>query len=826
MKVGEEDCTENPLAVESGPDLFDESLRGYMNKQHEPIYLHGEPVPKGQIYSLSIPEERAMEEYIQEALSQGYIRPSTSPAASSFFFVAKKDGGLRPCIDYRALNQITVKFRYPLPLVPSALERLCGATVFTKLDLRSTYNLIRIREGDEWKTAFMTPTGHYEYLVMPYRLANAPSVFQDFMHTVLREFLHKSVLVYIDDILIYSRNLAEHRRHVEEVLQRLRDYQLFLKAEKCTFHQSSVHFLGSITSPLTNLLRNKPKSLTWNPAATQAFDNLKTVFTTAPLLAHPDPELPFIVEVDVSTTGVGAVLSQQQGSPRTLHPCAYFSQKLSLAEVSYDIGNLELPAIKLALEEWRHWLEGAKHPFVVLTNHKNLEYLRAAKRLNLRQARWALFFTRFQFTISYRPGPKNIKADALSRLHGREEPSDEPEPILPEKLFASPISWSEEMLPEPSAPTSAPPGCPPGLRFIPRTQRSERIHCAHTSLGTGHPGTHRTLSILKQRFWWPGMASDVRSPAAYFPCQGTPPPLTPQSAFLTMYSVTMAYRRTSYWTGGRSSPPESGKRLGVTVSLSSGYHPQTNGQTERKIQEVGHFLRTFYHDHQEAWSQFLGWAEYAQNSLRQPTTGLTPFQCVLGYQPPLFPWDGEPSDVPAVDYWFRESERVWDSAHRQLQRALRRRRTTADLRRSKAPEYRVGQKVWLSTRDIRMRLPCRKLSPRFIGPFTITRQINPVTYQPGEVEEPPSPLIMDEGSAYLVKDILDSRRGGGCLEYLVDWEGYGPEERSWVPRNDILDPALLRTSMSDTPIGRLHEAEADHHDVGVCGPQERTVEGG
>ncbi|KAK3574101.1 hypothetical protein QTP86_003192 [Hemibagrus guttatus] len=123
-------------------------------------------------------------------------------------------------------------------------------------------------------------------------------------------------------------------------------------------------------------------------------------------------------------------------------------------------------------------------------------------------------------------------------------------------------------------------------------------------------------------------------------------------------------------------------RLGVAISLSSGYHLQTNGQTERKIQEISRYLRTFCHSHQNSWSQYLGWAEYAQNSLRQPSTGLTPFQCVLGYQPPLFPWSAEPSDVPAVDHWFRESERVWDSAHHQLQRVLHRRRRTADLRRS------------------------------------------------------------------------------------------------------------------------------------------------
>ncbi len=181
----------------------------------------GEPVPHRKIYPLSLPEQKAMEEYIEEALKQGHIVPSTSPAASSFFFVAKKDGGLRPCIDYWKLNEITVKFRYPLPLVPTALEQLRGATIFTKLDLRSAYNLIRIREGDGWKMAFVTPTGHYEYRVMPYGLVNAPSVFQGFMHEVLQEFLHQFVIVYIDDILIYSQSLAEHRQHVAEVLQRL-----------------------------------------------------------------------------------------------------------------------------------------------------------------------------------------------------------------------------------------------------------------------------------------------------------------------------------------------------------------------------------------------------------------------------------------------------------------------------------------------------------------------------------------------------------------------------------------------------------------------------
>ncbi|KAL0152926.1 hypothetical protein M9458_051755, partial [Cirrhinus mrigala] len=243
--------------------------------------------------------------------------------------------------------------------------------------------------------------------------------------------------------------------------------------------------------------------------------------------------------------------------------------------------------------------------------------------------------------------------------------------------------------------------------------------------------------------------------------------------------------------------------------------------TERKIQEVGRFLRTFCHGHQNSSNQFLGWAEYAKNSLRQPSTGLTPFQCVLGFQPPLFPWNGEPSNVPAVDHWFRESERVWDTAHHHLQRAVNRSKAVTDRRRIPGPNFTPGQKVWLSTRDMRLHLPSKKLSPRFIGPFTILEQVNPVTYrlqlppqyrihptfhvsllkpchepllpstEPGHEEEPPPPLVLEEGSIYSVNEILQSRRRGGRLEYLVDWEGYGPEERSWVPCDDILDPTLI-----------------------------------
>lgn len=195
--------------------------------------------PKGRIFPLSQPESEAMKNYINEELSKGFIRPSTSPASAGFFFIKKKDGGLRPCIDYRGLNDITVKFRYPLPLVPAALEQLHKAKYFSKLDLRNAYNLIRIREGDKWKTAFSTSTGHYEYSVMPFCLANSPYIFQSFINDIFRDMLDRWVIVYINDILAYSDTYEEHVQHVRKVLQRLIDHKLYAKAEKCEFHQTS-----------------------------------------------------------------------------------------------------------------------------------------------------------------------------------------------------------------------------------------------------------------------------------------------------------------------------------------------------------------------------------------------------------------------------------------------------------------------------------------------------------------------------------------------------------------------------------------------------------
>ncbi|KAL0147695.1 hypothetical protein M9458_057004 [Cirrhinus mrigala] len=899
--------------------------------------------PRGRIFPLSQPESEAMEKYIKEELAKGFIRPSTSPASAGFFFVKKKDGGLRPCIDYRALNELTIKYRYPLPLVPPALEQLRTARIYTKLDLRSAYNLIRIREGDEWKTAFSTTSGHYEYLVMPFGLANSPSYFQAFVNEVFRDMLNRWVIVYIDDILIFSNSYAEHIQHVRSVLQRLIEHRLYAKQEKCQFHQETIAFLGYIISPegvamddtkvnavrdwprpktlkelqrflgfsnfyrrfirnfstvaapLTSMIKKGDVRLTWSPIAVQAFHDLRQRFTTAPILRHPDPRLPFLVEVDASCTGVGAVLSQRQGQPPKTFPCAFFSHKLSPAERNYDVGNRELLAIKLALQEWRHWLEGAQHPFIILTDHKNLEYLRSAKVLSHRQARWSLFFTRFNFEITYRPGSQNTKADALSRVHEPDHSPQPPETILPASVIVAPVTWDiMTEITEGHAQDPPPADCPTHLTYVPLNLRTRVLSEVHATPSSGHPGIEATIQLLHNRFWWPSLRSDtiafVKScsvcntsktprqlPAGLL--QPLPVPKRPWShiavdfvtdlpsshGHTTILSVVDRFSKGCRFIPLPKLPtametaealcnsvfrfyglpedivsdrgPQFTSRLwssffhllGVNISLTSGYHPEANGQVERLNQELTRFLRSYCQDHQEDWSRFLLWAEYAQNSLRKPSTNLTPFQCILGYQPPLFPWSGEPSDLPAVNSWFQQSEETWNRAHVHLQRAVRRTQTQADRRRRPNPPYEPGQWVWLSTRDLRLRLPCRKLSPRYVGPFQITRQITPVSFRldlpseyrisptfhvsllkpagrPGGEEildetapQGPPPLIIDGEEAYRVNAILDSRRRSGHLQYLVDWEGYGPEERSWVPAEDILDPSLTSDFHSSHP---------------------------
>ena len=704
--------------------------------------LPGAPYPKSHLYNISLPEKESMHNYIAESLLSGIIRPSSSPLGAGFFFVDKKDGGLRPCIDYRGLNDITVKNKYPLPLISSTLEPLTHARVFTKLDLRNAYHLVRIRDGDEWKTAFNTHLGHFEYLVMPFGLSNAPAVFQALVNDVLRDMLNIFVVVYLDDILIFSRSVEEHHQHVRLVLQRLLENRLFVKAEKCVFHSDSVTYLGNvveagqmradpakvkaveewprptnrtqlrrflgfagflrrfikgysqIAAPL-NALTSVSRPFSWTSRAETAFSKLKSLFSTAPVLIHPDSTRQFIVEVDASDTGIGAVLSQRSEEDQKFHPCAYFSRSYDPAERNYDVGNKELLVVHDALKEWRHWLEGAKLPFIVWSDHKNLTYLKTAKRLNSRQARWALFFSRFDFTLTYRPGSKNVRADALSRQFSNEDPAVQEESdsdtILPPARVVGVVTWAIDAVVRQALENQPDPGNGPQNRqFVPDAVRTPVLEWGHSSRVACHPGERRTASFIAQRFWWPTLKKDVRefvaactvcarSKASHRPPAGLLQPLPIPSRpwshigmdFVTglpvsqgcdtILTVVDRFSKAVHFVPLPKLPSAAEtadlltlhvvrphgipsdivsdrgpqfiskvwkafcKGIGATASLSSGYHPQSNGQTERANQTVEETLRCVASSNPSSWAKYLPWVEYSLNTMESSATGMSPF---------------------------------------------------------------------------------------------------------------------------------------------------------------------------------------------------------
>ena len=410
----------------------------------------GASPPAKRAYGMSRDQAAVVKAYVDEMLGKGYIRPSTSPYAAPVLIVQKPDGGLRICIDYRALNALTIKNRNATPLIRETMARLCQAKVFTKFDIIAAFNEIRMAKGDEEKTAFLTRYGLFEYTVMPFGLCNAPSTFQAFINETLREYLDVFCSAYLDDILIYSNSKEEHVGHVKMVLEKLKQASLYLDINKCQFHVQEVKYLGlmitteglkmdprkvetivkwkparcikdvqaflgfanfyrrfikdysRVAVPLSALTRKDRKTFMFPWAKDgpeqRAFEVLKRAFTSAPILAHFDPQRETWLETDASDYVAAAILSQK-GEDGELHPVAFLSKKMSPQERNYEIYDKELLAIVRAFEEWHPELAGTpvEEPIRILTDHKNLEYFMTSKQLNRRQARWAEFLAEFNF---------------------------------------------------------------------------------------------------------------------------------------------------------------------------------------------------------------------------------------------------------------------------------------------------------------------------------------------------------------------------------------------------------------------------------------------
>jgi len=530
------------------------SLRGI---EHQIDLIPGASLPNRPAYRTNPQETKEIQEQVEDLMQKGWVKESLSPCAVPVILVPKKDGTWRMCTDCRAINNITVKYRHPITRLDDLLDELYGACVFSKIDLKSGYHQIRIREGDEWKIAFKTKYGLYEWLVMPFGLTNAPSTFMRLMNHVLRKFLGKFVVVYFDDILIYSKSYDDHVVHLRCVLEALRMEKLYANMEKYVFCMDHVIFLGFVVSsqgvqvdsekvkaiqdwptpknisevrsfhglasfykrfvkdfstlaaPLNEIVK-KNVGFKWGEKQEKAFATLKHELTNAPILALPNFAKSFEIECDASNVDIGAVLMQEG------HPIAYFSEKLNGAALNYPTYDKELYALVRSLKTWQHYL--LPKEFVIHSDHESLKYLKGQGKLNKRHAKWVEFLEQFPYVIKHKNGKGNIVADAFSRRYALLS-------TLETKIFG--LEPLKEMYLQDSEFSKIYANCEKvsqngyfrhnGYLFkekrlcVPKCSiRDLLVKEAHAGGLMGHFGIQKTFETLHEHFYWSQMKYDVQ----------------------------------------------------------------------------------------------------------------------------------------------------------------------------------------------------------------------------------------------------------------------------------------------------------------------------
>ncbi|KAA0037385.1 ty3-gypsy retrotransposon protein [Cucumis melo var. makuwa] len=760
--------------VRDYPDVFPEELPGLPPHREVEFAIELEPgtVPISRAPYRMVPAElKELKVQLQELLYKGFIRPSVSPWGAPVLFVKKKDGSMRLCIDYRELNKVTVKNRYPLPRIDDLFDQLQGATVFSKIDLRSGYHQLRIKDGDVPKTAFHSRYGHYEFIVMSFGLTNAPAVFMDLMNRVFREFLDTFVIVFIDDILIYFKTEVEHEEHLRMVLQTLRDNKLYAKFSKCEFWLKQVSFLGHVVSkarvfvdpakikavtdwtrpstvsevhsflglagyyrqfvenfsriatPLTQLTR-KGAPFVWSKAYEDSFQNLKQKLVTTPVLTVPDGSGSFVIYSDASKKGLGCVLMQQG------KVVAYASRQLKSHEQNYPTHDLELAAV-------RRWLELVKD---------------------------------YDCEILYHPGKANVVADALSRklaqltvqptLRQRIIDAQSNDPYLVEKRGLAEAGQAVEF----SISSDG------GLLFERRlcvpsdsAVKTELLAEAHSSPFSMHPGSTKMYQDLKRVYWWRNMKREVAEfVSKCLVCQQVKAPrqkpaglLQPLSipewkwenvsmdfitelprtlrGFTVIWVVVDRLTKSAHFVPGKSTytackwaqlyMSEIVRLHGVPVSIVSDRDPVSlpnSGRVCRLLWERG------------SWDSHLHLMEFAYKNSYQATIGMAPFEALYDKCCRSSVCWGEVGEQRLMGPELVQSiNEVIQKIRSRMQTAQSRQKSYADVRR-KDLEFDVGDKVFLKVAPMRGVLRFEKKgkpSPRFVEPFEILERIGPVAYR-------------------------------------------------------------------------------------------------
>ncbi|KAA0036866.1 ty3-gypsy retrotransposon protein [Cucumis melo var. makuwa] len=741
--------------VRDYPDVFLEELPGLPPHREVEFAIELEPgtIPISRApYRMAPAELKELKVQLQELLDKRFIRLSVSPWGAPVLFVKKKDGSMRLCIDYRELNKL------------------------------------RIKDGDVPKTAFRSRYGHYEFIVMSFGLTNAPAVFMDLMNRVFREFLDTFVIVFIDDILIYSKTEAEHEEHLRMVLQTLRDNKLYAKFSKCEFWLKQVSFLGHVVSKA---------GVSVDPAKIEAVTGWTRPSTVSEVRSFLG--LAGYYRRDASKKGLGYVLMQQG------KVVAYVSHQLKSHEQNYPTHDLELAAVVFALKIWRHYLYGEK--IQIFTDHKSLKYFFTQKELNMRQRRWLELVKDYDCEILYHPGKANVVADALSRkvsysaaLITRQAPLHRDleraeiavsvgavtmqlaqltvQPTLRQRIIDAqsnnPYLVEKRGLAEAGQAVEFSLSSDGGLLFerrlcVPSDSevKTELLSEAHSSPFSMHPGSTKMYQDLKRVYWWRNMKREVAEfVSRCLVCQQVKAPRQKPAGLLQPLSIPewkwenvsmdfitglprtlrgfysdlgcsgQTYQISALRSGDACFTSKFWKGLqtamGTRLDFSTAFHPQTDGQIERLNQVLKDMLRACALEFPGSWDSHLHLMEFAYNNSYQATIGMAPFEALYGK------CCRSPVCLGEVGEQRLMGPELVQSTNETIQKIRSRMHTTqsrqksyADVRR-KDLEFVVGDKVFLKVAPMRGVLRFEKkgkLSPRFVGPFEILERVGPVAYR-------------------------------------------------------------------------------------------------
>lgn len=794
-----------------------------------------------------------IEKQVAELLKSGVIQHSNSPFSSPVILVKKKDSTWRMVVDYRHLNALTIKGKYPLPIIDELLDELAGACYFSKLDLRAGYHQIRLAPGEEFKTAFQTHNGHYEFKVMAFGLTGAPGTFQGAMNASLAPVSRECALVFFDDILVYSKTLEDHVTHLKLVLEILQRDNWKVKLSKCAFAQERISYLGHVISkegvatddsktanikdwpvptnvkeirqflgltgyyrkfvrhygviskPLTNLLR-KGSIFVWTPVEEEAFQTLKLALISAPVLALPDFNKVFVLETDASDKGIGAVLMQDG------HPLAYVSKALGPKTSTLSVYEKEYLAILLAVEHWRPYLQMKE--FIIRTDHKSLTNLNEQRLHTNWQHKALTKLMGLQYQIVYNKGCDNGAADALSRRshdHIHLFAISSVHPVWFQDIIASYSDdpKAQDILQQLAAApdhASGPYKLCNGMIKVHgciwighAPDLHSRIFLAfHASPIGGHSGFPVTYNRIRSLFRWVGMrqyiktrvqtcliCQQAKSERVAYPGLLQPLPV-PQGAWET---VTMDFIEGLPSSGHYNSIivfvdtftkyahfaplhhlfnahtivdvfldtvhklhsmprfvvsdrdkiftshfwQEILTRTGAELDMSTAYHPQSDGQTERVNQQIECYLRCFISAHPRKWSRWLPLCEFWYNTNWHSSLNKSPFEVLYGYSPRYFGLSASDTLAPSdVQQWLDNRAVVTESVRQHLLRVKQRMKHHADKKRTER-HFSVGDMVFLKLQpyvqsSVASRA-CHKLAFRFFGPYKVLQKIGTVAYR-------------------------------------------------------------------------------------------------